>query len=190
MQTTWLHESFEGSNSSLACSDGELSKWRQWETQYIFCMFWFWGQMFFLGHNFGSRHARRSSKGSIDAGDRVVSKNSLRQNFGLWDWRPGPVKVGQKTENTRTLRAHPRRTPHPNKKIFFNRTKKTFRIRRGFEHLCSCSGWRVITKKTWATIVALVVVNDSFQERAWSHCFILKLKSHLSKVLIINKWHN
>jgi len=78
--------------------------------------------MGFLGHNFGSRHARRSSKGSIDAGDRVVSKNSFRQNFGPWDWRPGPVKVGkvgQKTENTPTLRAHPRRTPHPNQKIFF-----------------------------------------------------------------------
>jgi len=28
-----------------------------------------------LGHNFGSRHARRSSKGSIDAGDYLVSKN-------------------------------------------------------------------------------------------------------------------
>ena len=73
--------------------------------------------MGFLGHNFGSRHARRSN--SIDAGDRVVSKNSLRQNFGPWDWRPGPVKVGQKTENTPTLRAHPRRTPHPNQKICF-----------------------------------------------------------------------
>jgi len=69
--------------------------------------------MGFLGHNFGSRHARRSSKGSIDAGDRVVSKNSLRQNFGPWDWCPGPVKVGQKTENTPTLRAH------PNQKFFF-----------------------------------------------------------------------
>jgi len=74
--------------------------------------------MGFWGHNFGSRHARRSSKGSIDAGDRVVSKSSLSQNFGPWDWRPGPVKVGQKTENTPTLRAHPRRTPHPNQNFF------------------------------------------------------------------------
>ena len=74
--------------------------------------------MGFLGHNFGSRHARRSSKGSIDAGDRVVSKNSSRQNFGPWNWRPEPVKLGQKTENTPTLRAHPRRTPHPNQKNF------------------------------------------------------------------------
>jgi len=75
--------------------------------------------MGFLGHNFGFRHARRSNKGSIDARYRVVSKNSLRQNFGPWYWRPGPVKFGQKTENTPTLRAHPRRTPNPNQKIFF-----------------------------------------------------------------------
>jgi len=75
--------------------------------------------MGFLGHNFGPRHARRSSKSSIDAGDHLVSKKSLSQNFGSLDWRPGPVKVGQKTENTPTLRACPRRTPHPNQKNFF-----------------------------------------------------------------------
>jgi len=75
--------------------------------------------MRFLGHNFGSRHARRSSKGSIDTGDHLVSKKSLSQNFGPLDWRPGPVKVGQKTQNTLALRASPRRTPHPNKKISF-----------------------------------------------------------------------
>jgi len=147
VQTRRLHESFEGSYSSLASSSAELSRATvaaSGKLMHFLQFSDFGGKMGFLGHNVGSRHARRSSKGSIDAGDRVVSKNSLRQNFGLWDWRPGPVKVGQKTENTRTLRAHPRRTPHPNKKIFFNRTKKTFRIRRGFEHLCSCSGWRVI----------------------------------------------
>ena len=75
--------------------------------------------MGFLGHNFGSRHARRSSKGSIDADYCLVSKTSLRQNFSSWNWRPGRVKVGQKTENTPTLRASPRRTPHPNQKMFF-----------------------------------------------------------------------
>ena len=41
--------------------------------------------MGFLGNNFGSRHARRSSKGSIDAGDYLVSKKSLSQNFGPLD---------------------------------------------------------------------------------------------------------
>jgi len=71
--------------------------------------------MGFLGHNFGSRHAR-SIKGSIDAGDLVVSKKSFSQNFGSLDWRPGPVKVGQKFKNTPTLGAPPRGTPNPNLK--------------------------------------------------------------------------
>ena len=75
--------------------------------------------MGFLGHNFGSRHARRSSKSSIHAGDHLVFKNSLSQNFGPWDWRPGPVKVGKKIENAPTLRASHRRTPHTNQKMFF-----------------------------------------------------------------------
>jgi len=44
---------------------------------------------------------------------------SLSLNFGPLDWRPGPVKAAQKTKNTPTLRASPRRTPHPNHKIFF-----------------------------------------------------------------------
>jgi len=56
--------------------------------------------MGFLGHNFGCRHAKRSSKGSIDVGDHLVSKISLSQNFDPLNWRPGPVKVGQKTQNT------------------------------------------------------------------------------------------
>ena len=54
--------------------------------------------MGFLGHNFGFRHARRSSKGSIDAGGHLVSNKCLSQNFSPLDWRPGPVKVGQKTK--------------------------------------------------------------------------------------------
>jgi len=78
------------------------------------------GKMRFLDHHFGSRHTRRSSKGSIDAGDRLVFKKRLRQNFGSLDWRPEPVKVGQNNRNTPTLRASPRRTLHPNQKIFFS----------------------------------------------------------------------
>ena len=74
--------------------------------------------MRFLGHNFGSRHARRSSKGSIDAGDHLVFKKRLSQNFGALDWHPEPVKLGKKKRNTPSLRASPRRTPHPNQKIF------------------------------------------------------------------------
>jgi len=56
---------------------------------------------------------------SNDAGDHLVSKTSLSQNFGPLDWRPGPVKIGKKNKNTPALRAPPRRTPHPNQKMFF-----------------------------------------------------------------------
>jgi len=161
VQTRRLHESFEGSYSSLASSSGELSRViasyssRQWETH---AFSEFGGKMGFWGHNFGAWHARRSSKGSIDAGDHLVSEQSLNQNFGPLDWRPGPVKIGQKNKNTLTLRASPRRTSHPNQNIFFNRTKKTCRIRRGFEQLSSYSGWRVITQKPRANLLARAVV--------------------------------
>jgi len=75
--------------------------------------------MGFLGNNFGSRHARKSSKSSINAGDTLVFKKSLSQNFGPCDWRPGPLKIGQKTESAPTLRASHKRTPYPNQKIVF-----------------------------------------------------------------------
>jgi len=75
--------------------------------------------MGFLDHNAGSKHGRRSSKSSIDAGDHLVSKKSLSQNFGPLDWRPGPVKIGQKNKNTPIFRAPPRRTPSPKSKMFF-----------------------------------------------------------------------
>jgi len=116
-----LHESFEGSKSSLASSRGELSRviasycCRQWETH---AFSEFGCKIGFLGHDFGSRHARRFSKGSLDAGDHLVSTKSLNQNFGPLDWRPGHVKVGKKTQNTPTLRASPRRTGHPNQNFF------------------------------------------------------------------------
>ena len=49
--------------------------------------------------------------------------------------------------------------PSPESNIFLkNRTKKSSRICRGFEQLSSYCGWRVITKKPRATIVALVGV--------------------------------
>jgi len=108
----------------------------------------------FLGHNFGSRHARRSSKSSIDAGDHLVSIQGFSQNFSPLDWCPGPVKVGQKTKNT--LLCEPLLgEPLTQIKIFlFNRPKKTCRIRRRFEQLSSYSGWWVITKKVWAHLLA------------------------------------
>jgi len=38
----------------------------------------------FLGHNFGSRHARKSIKGSIDGGDHLVSKQSVNKILAHW----------------------------------------------------------------------------------------------------------
>jgi len=144
-----------------------------------------------LGHNFGSRHARRSSKGSINAADHLVSKKSLSQNFGPLDWRPGPVKLRQKKRRGRSssfqkkfepkfwpigLASRARQTsskkthfaslsqanPLPkSKNCFLNRTKKTCRVRRGFEQLSSYSGWRVITKKPRANLLARAVVKGS-----------------------------
>ena len=102
MQTRRLQESFEGLYSSLAYSSGELARViasycsRQWEN-HAFSNFW--GKMGFLGHNFGSRHARRSSVGSIDAGDYAVSKKGFNQNFGPLDWRPGPIKLVKKRKH-------------------------------------------------------------------------------------------
>jgi len=71
-----------------------------------------------LGHNFGSRHARRSSKGSIDAGYYLVSKKSFSQNFDPLNWRSGPVKVGQKTEKKTLCKPFPGE-PLTQIKIFF-----------------------------------------------------------------------
>jgi len=162
VQTRRFHESFEGSYSSLASSCGELSRViasytsRQWETHAFSD---FGGKMFFLSHKFGSRHARRSSKGSIDAGDHLVSKTSLIQNFGSLDWRPGPVKLVKKPKTPPPLcEPLPGEPLTQIKNVFFNRNKKTCRIRRGLEQLSSYSRWRVITKKTRANLLARAVV--------------------------------
>ena len=61
--TRRLNKSFEGSNSSLACSRGELSEdiasrtSRKWENHAVFGFLFTAG---FLGRNFGSRHATRA----------------------------------------------------------------------------------------------------------------------------------
>jgi len=65
LQTTYLHEFLEGLNSSLAQSDGELLPGKEcpseWLLSKILVNFWF------MSHNFHSRYARKSIKGSIDA---------------------------------------------------------------------------------------------------------------------------
>jgi len=73
--------------------------------------------MFLLGLNFGSRRARRSIKSSKDADDRLLSKTILRQKNGALDWRPGPVKVGQKF--TPIFVTSPEQNPEPKSKNFF-----------------------------------------------------------------------
>ena len=105
VQTTRLQESFYASNSSLTCSSGEVT---QIELTPVgdsmhFLQFFDFGVQRFFGHNFGSRHARRPIKGSIDAGDHLVSKTILSQNFDSLDWRSGPVKFGQNFKNIHTL---------------------------------------------------------------------------------------
>jgi len=95
------------------------SNCRQWKTQCIFCNFLILEYNEVLGHNFGSRHARRSIKSSIDADDHLAFKQSLSHIFGSLDWRPGPVKVGQKFKSTPTLWRPPKRIPNPNEIIFF-----------------------------------------------------------------------
>jgi len=72
----------------------------------------------FFSHNSGSRHARRSIKGSKDGDDHLFSKQVLIQNGSL-DWRPGPGKVGQKRKNMPSLLRHQQKTPNPNRKNFF-----------------------------------------------------------------------
>jgi len=122
VQTARPHESLDGSNSSLSCSRGELSLSAQAASGrlMLFLQFSEFGVKCFWGHNFGSRHARRSIKGSIYTDDHLVSKK-IEQKNGSLDWRPGPVKVGQKFNNTSILWPPPKRTPNPNKKVFFNR---------------------------------------------------------------------
>jgi len=88
VQTTRLHESFlEGSNSSRAYSRGSFlyQKCRQWEAHALSAIFGILCTTGFLAHNFGSRHARRSTKGSIDADDYLVSKTILRHKNGSLD---------------------------------------------------------------------------------------------------------
>jgi len=77
--------------------------------------------MGFWRHNFGSRHARRSIKSSIDAEDHLVSKKKFEPKNGSLDWRPGPVKVGQK--KAPPICDVPPGEPQTQIKIFFFKSK-------------------------------------------------------------------
>jgi len=88
VQTTSLHESFWSvaiSSRSTARGSFSLAKCRQWETHAFSAVFGILSSTGFLGHNFCSRHARRSIKDSIDADDHLVSKKSLSHKNCLLD---------------------------------------------------------------------------------------------------------
>jgi len=161
VQTRRLQESFEGSYRSLAYSSGELSRViasycsRQWETHAFSD---FGGKMGFLGHNFGSRHTRRSNKSSIDAGDHLVSKKVSAKILAHWIGVQGPSKLVKKQKTPPFARPSQAKPSPKSKNLFFNRTKKTCCIRRGFEQFSSYSGWRVITNIARANLLALAVV--------------------------------
>jgi len=95
----------------------------QWETHAVFlflCTTWI------FDHNFGSRHAGKQIKGSIDAEDRLVSTKSLSHKNGPLDRRPGGVKVGQ-------IFLHCAKTFfrnwHKSSHISADKTRSTFRCR-------------------------------------------------------------
>jgi len=64
---------------------------------------------------------------------------------GPFDGRPGPGKVGHKNVKTPPLVTPPEENPKPKTENFFlSRNYYTCWFCRGFEHLSSCSNWRVI----------------------------------------------
>ena len=74
--------------------------------------------MGFLGHNFSSRHARRSIKGFIDVADCLVSKT-----FELQKWLIGLAtrarQIGSKIQEHVLFVTSPRKTPRSKQIIFF-----------------------------------------------------------------------
>jgi len=78
-----------------------------------------------------------------------------------WIGVQGPSKLVKKPKAPPLCEPLPGEPLTQIKVFFFNRTKKTCRIRRRFEKLSSYSGWRVITKKRCANLLARAVVKGS-----------------------------
>jgi len=72
-----------------------------------------------MSHNFRSRYASKSFKGSKDADFGLVSKNILSQNNGPIGCGPGPGKGGQKKAKTSAITAVYPANPEPKTKIVF-----------------------------------------------------------------------
>jgi len=68
-----------------------------------------------MSHNFHSRYARKSFKGSKDVDFGLVSKKILSQNNGPMGCGPGSGKGGHKKSKTPPLAANPK----PKTKIVF-----------------------------------------------------------------------
>ena len=75
--------------------------------------------MGFLGHNFGSKHAWRSSKGSIDAGDHLVSKKVWAKILAYWIGVQGLSKLVKKPKAPPLCEPLPGEPLTQIKKIFF-----------------------------------------------------------------------
>jgi len=74
----------------------------------------------FLGYNFRSRYARKSTKGSKDLDNNLVSKQTLSQKIGSLVWRPGSGKIGQKDVKSTPTCDDPHNEPQTKKEIFFS----------------------------------------------------------------------
>jgi len=75
--------------------------------------------MGFLGHNFGSRHTRRSNKSSIDAGDHLVSKKVSAKILAHWIGVQGPSKLVKKQKTPPLCETVPGETLTQIKKFVF-----------------------------------------------------------------------
>ena len=161
LQTRRLQESFEGSNSSLAYFSGELSRViasyssRQWETHAFSDV---GGKMLFWPITLVA-DMLKACQGLYRRG----RSSSFQKKFEPKFWPIGlAFRARQSWSNIQKqpqVASPSQANPSPKLKIFFlNRTKRSSRICRGFERLSSYCGWRVITKKTRANILALVGV--------------------------------
>jgi len=79
----------------------------------------------FFGHNSGSRHVKRSIKGSKDADDRLVSTKSLSHKMAHCIGAQGQSKL-VKISKTPPLVTSPKRTLNPNQIIFLKSKLEDF----------------------------------------------------------------
>jgi len=72
-----------------------------------------------MSHNFPSRYARKSIKGSVDVDFDLVFNETLSPKNGPLGRRPGPGKDGQNNEKTPLLVTFPPEKLKPKTKKFF-----------------------------------------------------------------------